>query len=203
MPTCSAIRFGPDRLHYQEAAAMRMLTRAYADNHNEYSRRMKQLAVERLIDPFNSASSSRSIHKVSIREESDTEPKMAWVIHCGGSQGFEAATILQQLNEMVEVRTIVRGFQYCEHSDTISEMPRYFQDVFDAAAYRSHNQLYVDPLVRQETGGSKRELDPGSGEIAVYARDYREIGRWLPDDADYVIGRLIDIVSNRIWHTVH
>ncbi len=23
----------------------------------------------------------------------------------------------------------------------------------------------------------------------MYARDYREIGRWIPDDADYVIGR--------------
>lgn len=58
------------------------------------------------------------------------------------------------------------------------------QDIFDANAYRSHIKPYEAGL-----SVDRSALDEESGEISLYARDYREIGRWIPDDASYVIGR--------------
>jgi hypothetical protein len=68
------------------------------------------------------------------------------------------------------------------------------QDVFDAAAYRSFISPYAEPdysnsSSSSSSSGSSSLLDRESGEVALYARDYREIGRWLPDDASYVIGK--------------
>lgn len=210
--------FNLDRLQANEAHAMRLFTATHSRVHQVYSRLMRQLSY------FNAHSAALSsgaastprpvsavvnpvVDLVSIGDDRvESEARLAWIIHCGGSQGFEAATILQQLEKMLNVRTIVRGHRRCEHSDTISDMPMYFQDIFDASAYKSFISPYVTPNnsdhsacegadkkncsdIHSTSGLSKGGLDTESGEVALYARDYREIGRWIPDDASYIIGR--------------
>jgi hypothetical protein len=49
-----------------------------------------------------------------------TSSRVTWVIHCGGSQGLEAATILQSLHKFLNLRTLIRNYKSCEHVDTIS-----------------------------------------------------------------------------------
>ena len=71
-----------------------------------------------------------------------TPAKLTWVIHCGGSQGLEAATILQTLYKYLDVRTLIRRYSFCEHSDTLSGMPAYFNDILDYTAYRSFTKPY-------------------------------------------------------------
>lgn len=36
----------------------------------------------------------------------------------------------------------------------------------------------------------------GEGSIVIYARDFRELGRWVPSDAGYVIGRYMFEAEN-------
>ena len=71
-----------------------------------------------------------------------TPAKLTWIIHCGGSQGLEAATILQTLYKYLDVRTLIRRYSFCEHSDTLSGMPAFFKDILDYTAYRSFTKPY-------------------------------------------------------------
>lgn len=63
-------------------------------------------------------------------------------------------------------------------------MPLYFQDVMDSAAFKT----FVSPYNKSSLMSVKADSF-GSGEIALYARDYREMGRWIPTESSYVIGR--------------
>lgn len=161
-----------------------------------------------------------------------TPAKLTWVIHCGGSQGLEAATILQTLYKYIDVRTLIRRYSFCEHSDTLSGMPAFFKDILDYTAYRSFTSPYkgFSALSRTLRDQEKDRLNStvtfqidvddnsvnnvemaGHGDdraknilesvmeleediqednsIVLYARDYREMGRWVPRDTSYIIGR--------------
>lgn len=194
-----------DRLNAKEAEAMQLLTAKHLKNFRVYARMKRKLSFYLAYlesQDFDTNTSSKItfvpvnpiVDIVSISDEGyDNEARLAWTIHCGGSQGFEAATILQSLDRFINVRSIVRGYRHCEHADTISDMPRYFQDIYDASAFRS----FVSPnasFISGQSGSSNanstdiNQLDIESGEVSLYARDYRELGRWIPDDSSYVIG---------------
>lgn len=124
-----------DRLVENEAVAMRSLTEAHLTTYQIYSRLKQQLEyyLSHMNDmdligytktpPLNPIMDVVDINEKDISDEA----RLVWTIHCGGSQGFEAATILQSLDQLMTVRTIVRGYRHCEHSDTLSDMPMYFQ----------------------------------------------------------------------------
>ena len=65
-----------------------------------------------------------------------TSARLSWVVHCGGSQGYEAATILAGLEPLAATRMIVRRYRECEHTDTLGGTPGTFRDAFDRAATR-------------------------------------------------------------------
>lgn len=106
---------------------------------------------------------------------------------------------------MVEVRAVVRRYRECEHTDTLSGMPGSFRDALERAALRRFVGDYVPPRKLRlpaspgpasAADGDIREVVVAAPEnrrgalsIALYARDYREVGRWVPRDAAYVIGR--------------
>lgn len=85
-------------------------------------------------------------HQIEREKQFLTPAKLTWVIHCGGSQGLEAATILQTLYKYLDVRTLIRRYSFCEHSDTLSGMPAYFNDILDYTAYRSFTKPYQGML---------------------------------------------------------
>jgi hypothetical protein len=96
-----------------------------------------------------------------------TSLRVTWVIHCGGSQGLEAATILQSLHKLVNIRTLIRNYKFCEHVDTISGpslspsflpspdpplplssgMPGYFRDILEMTALKTFTPLYQVNLI--------------------------------------------------------
>jgi hypothetical protein len=169
---CCCCRHGVERLRPAEAVAIRRFSDIWLSWHENYKQ-----SLRRVLHQFNNAGSLQR----------DVYPfpdglKMTWVVHCGGSQGYEAATILQAMHDMVDLRTIIRGYQMCEHTDTLSQMPVYFRDTLDESVSRTFSKPYnaSHPLPVETSG---------SGEITLYARDYREIGRWIPEDSNYIIGR--------------
>lgn len=89
----------------------------------------------------------RDAHYLSIAQSYisniTTSPRFTWVIHCGGSQGYEAATILQELHPLVDVRTVVRRHGSCEHSDTLSGMPVYFRDILEYTTQKTFVPPYM------------------------------------------------------------
>jgi hypothetical protein len=93
----------------------------------------------------------------------------------------------------LDVRTLVRRYRSCEHSDTISGMPAFFRDVLEMTALKTFTPPYK--AFRQpasECNSSKVCVQSDmarDGSIVLYARDYRELGRWVPHDTSYVIGR--------------
>lgn len=206
-----------DRLLENEARAMRLLTSNHMSSYRLYSFLVRKLSfydafqsyLETTNDLQDMSVPSNPLSYIARLEDLEDETRLAWVIHCGGSQGFEAATILQQLDRMVNVRTVIRGFRQCEHADTLSDMPIYFQDKFDSSAYKSFISPYEEPdyasidassaSLPVNRSGTSATLDAESGEIALYARDYRDLGRWIPDDASYVIGRYIPTICT-IFH---
>lgn len=103
--------------------------------------------------------------------------KAAWVMQCGGSQGLEAATIAQELESKVSLRAIVRRYQDCEHTDTLKDLPVSFRDTLDRLVHKS---------------AVNNDAAPESGTdllVSIYSRDFRELGRWVPQDSAYVVGR--------------
>jgi hypothetical protein len=95
-----------------------------------------------------------------------------WIMHCGGSQGLEGATILQELEPLFAVRANVRRLHECEHKSTLEDMPMAFRDAVERAAHKRPNNVTDNDLA-----------------IVLYSRDYREFGRWIPSKRDYLIGR--------------
>jgi hypothetical protein len=93
-------------------------------------------------------------------------------MHCGGSQGLEGATILQELEPLFAVRANVRRLHECEHKSTLEDMPMAFRDAVERAAHKRPNNVTDNDLA-----------------IVLYSRDYREFGRWIPSKRDYLIGR--------------
>jgi hypothetical protein len=78
----------------------------------------------------------------------------------------------------------------CEHSDTLSGMPAFFRDVLETTSLKSFTPPYRGfnrPLAEGSEEEDTDEMEDGS--IVLYARDYREIGRWVPHDTSYLIGR--------------
>ena len=77
----------------------------------------------------------------------------------------------------------------CEHSDTLSGMPAFFRDVLETTSLKSFTPPYKG--FSQGKQGAERfdEDEMEDGSIVLYARDYREIGRWVPHDTSYIIGR--------------
>lgn len=119
-----------------------------------------------------------------------SKSRFTWVIHCGGSQGYEAATILQEMYKFVDVRTIIRRYRECEHADTISGMPAFFRDILEYTTLRIFTKPYQGPVVFRNNSGMYNPIDrENDNSIVLYARDYREIGRWVPFDAAMIIGR--------------
>eukprot|EP00602_Paraphysomonas_sp_CaronLab_P000321 CAMPEP_0185031604 /NCGR_PEP_ID=MMETSP1103-20130426/19159_1 /TAXON_ID=36769 /ORGANISM="Paraphysomonas bandaiensis, Strain Caron Lab Isolate" /LENGTH=1396 /DNA_ID=CAMNT_0027567171 /DNA_START=153 /DNA_END=4340 /DNA_ORIENTATION=- len=119
-----------------------------------------------------------------------TPAKLTWVIHCGGSQGLEAATILQTLYKYIDVRTLIRRYKVCEHSDTLSGMPVFFRDVLEMSALKTFTKPYQGFLHPEEgCDGCAASDVQEDGSVVLYARDYREMGRWVPHDTSYMIGR--------------
>lgn len=99
-----------------------------------------KLSVQQAFRSF--SRSWRDKHRAWREARFLTPAKLTWVIHCGGSQGLEAATILQTLYKYLDVRTLVRRYSFCEHSDTLSGMPAFFNDILDYTAYRSFTKPY-------------------------------------------------------------
>ena len=94
-------------------------------------------------------------HQLERERNFLTPAKLTWVIHCGGSQGLEAATILQTLYKYLDVRTLIRRYSFCEHSDTLSGMPAYFNDILDYTAYRSFTKPYQGTICYYISGSVK------------------------------------------------
>ena len=76
-----------------------------------------------------------------------TSARLTWVVHCGGSQGYEAATILAGLEPLAATRMIVRRYRECEHTDTLGGTPGAFRDSFDRAATRRFSGPAATPRV--------------------------------------------------------
>ena len=75
----------------------------------------------------------------------------------------------------------------CEHAETLSSLPSAFRDTFDRAATRRFDsEHHLSKKRWNRTTGPREE---GPVRIALYARDFRELGRWIPRDSHYVIGR--------------
>ena len=107
----------------------------------------------------------------------------------GGSQGLEAAYILQALHRYVDVRLLVRRYRQCEHADTLEGMPPSFRDVVQQAALK----MFHPPPAASEGGG-----EGGDVRVVLYSRDYREMHAWVPRDSDFVIGQCRVSVSAAI-----
>ena len=74
-----------------------------------------------------------------------TSAQLSWIVHCGGSQGYEAASIIGALEPLAKSRLIVRRYRDCEHTDTLSGTPGSFRDAFDRAALRRFAGAYQPP----------------------------------------------------------
>lgn len=80
----------------------------------------------------------------------------------------------------------------CEHSDTLSGMPAFFRDVLETTSLKSFTPPYKGFNKEKQGTGKSDDEDTDEmedGSIVLYARDYREIGRWVPHDTSYIIGR--------------
>lgn len=78
-------------------------------------------------------------------------------------------------------------------------MPSFFRDILETTSLKSFTPPYQGfnkPYRRMNTSSpnddDNADGDPDEmvdGSIVLYARDYREIGRWIPHDTSYIIGR--------------
>jgi hypothetical protein len=85
-------------------------------------------------------------------------------------------------------------------------MPAFFRDILETTSLKSFTPPYQGfnkPYRRCPTSngtsppssvmeGCSNEDNPDEmedGSIVLYARDYREMGRWVPHDTSYIIGR--------------
>jgi len=95
-----------------------------------------------------------------------------WIMHCGGSQGYEATFLVRGLEEKAPVRTSIRRFHKCEAFDTIGKLPATYRESIERTRMRTF------------PAGKKDE-------VIVYHRDYRELGLWVeqPRSQSYVVGR--------------
>lgn len=100
-------RYNIDRISENELVTLKFFTEKWTAYYKDIQKRIRRS----LYYQHNPTASANSFAD---------DVKLTWIIHCGGSQGFEAATILQELNKMVDVRTVIRGYQQCEHTDTLS-----------------------------------------------------------------------------------
>merc|ERR1711963_1007192 len=73
------------------------------------------------------------------------DTRLSWILHCGGSQGLEASIILYELEKLLKVRTIMRNYLECEHTDTISNLPPSLRDSVDRAALKRWVDAYEVP----------------------------------------------------------
>jgi hypothetical protein len=205
-----------------------LVARALADHRRRLHRQSR--ASE---NDFEAAAFATSRHPPPTGiPNSNSGARLSWILHCGGSQGYEAASILTALERLVPTRAIIRRYGDCEHTDTISGMPGSFRDAFDRAAVRRFAGSFLPPMQTEITkekmmkrikssGRKKMPMQPmnterhevelggahgrteitgfradevavnhgGAGAVAVYARDWREMARWVPRDASYVVGR--------------
>lgn len=94
-----------------------------------------------------------------------------WLMHCAGSMGGEAMTMIAALENQMSIRTqVTRPVPYCEHNDeNIKSAPRGMKHMYDRL----------------------RQLDAHADpEIFVYHRDYRALGEHLRGiQSRYTIGR--------------
>jgi hypothetical protein len=137
--TANYMWFALDRLSQAEAGAMRLLTARHGDAHRVYAFLMRRLAhwdahTAAAADPAYAAAAATGggatgggggstsgsappnpltapLSLVSLQE-----PVLAWVVHCGGSQGMEAATILQTLDRMVRGLVYMYTCMACLHT---------------------------------------------------------------------------------------
>lgn len=126
--------------------------------------------------------------KLAARKRTDA--KLNWIIHCGGSTGLEAAQILPTLESKVTTRTIIDGFQQCNHADTISGLPAATRTSYDRSARRRFVGNYEGVNITSEgryveSQNNKKERHS----IVLYAKDYREVSMFVPWDGSYYIGR--------------
>lgn len=79
-------------------------------------------------------------------------------------------------------------------------MPAFFRDVLEATSLKSFTPPYQGFITPYKACNSTLNIstdcttEPNYDEmednsIVLYARDYREIGRWIPHDTKYLIGR--------------
>lgn len=93
------------------------------------------------------------ITKKITSQYQNKDVSVLWIMHCGGSMGFEAANLLYGLEKVLDIRASNRNHRQCEHTDTLSQLPISFQET-------------LDRLVEHTRPANKTE-------IIVYHRDYR------------------------------
>ena len=98
--------------------------------------------------------------------------RVRWIMHCGGSMGLEAATILTALERFVDLRVgIVRyGAGRCEHTDTLSGLSLDSLDALERLRHRSFPGYAPDDVV-------------------VYHKDWREMGAHVTRRPPWLVGR--------------
>mmetsp|Transcript_28331 Transcript_28331/g.45893 ORF Transcript_28331/g.45893 Transcript_28331/m.45893 type:complete len:1586 (+) Transcript_28331:134-4891(+) len=111
-----------------------------------------------------------TLHKV-VQLTYKSTLKTKWIMHCGGSQGFEATMLLRGLEAKAPVRASIRRFKNCEAFDTIGKLPAVYRDTIERTRLKTFGQGVRDDVV-------------------VYHRDYREIGLWVEQpSSSYIVGR--------------
>ena len=73
-------------------------------------------------------------------------------------------------------------------------MPSYFRDIFEQAALKMFTRPYEDTVIDSQSNSSSSSFssnDESEGSVVLYARDYRELSLWIPQDAAYVVGRFM------------